>query len=144
TPRTVAVLRPGVEVAALAAVIDVAIDRRRAAERLAARREDAAAGGAFARLLRIAPVDARIVEGLDEAGGQMDVWVPVGRPRFQHADCGALVLAQPVGQHAAGGTGADDHVIERIHSKSRAAATVRPCEACPRRCGASMRSASLA
>src|SRR5690242_15970721 len=55
------------------------------------------------------------MERLDEAGRQMDVGMPVARPRLQHADPGGEVLAQPVGKHAARGTGADDHIIERFH-----------------------------
>src|SRR5665647_3714418 len=94
----------------------MAVDRTGAAERLAARREDAPAGGVGAGLLRIAPVDARIVEGLDEAGRQMDVRVPVGGPGLQHADCRRQIFAQAVGQHAAGRTGADNHVVEGVHA----------------------------
>src|SRR4029453_14181407 len=85
-PAAVAELRPGIEILALAAVVDVTVDRRRSAERLAARRIDAAAAGPRPRLLAVAPVDALHVEGLDEAGRQMNVGGPVRRPRFQHAD----------------------------------------------------------
>lgn len=114
-PAAIADLRPGVEVAALAAIIDVAVDRRGAAERLAARREDAPAGSVLAWLLRITPVDARVVECLDETGGQMNVRMPVGGTGFQHADACCRVFAQAIGQHAAGRAGADDHIVEGVH-----------------------------
>src|SRR5205085_12289181 len=67
-PAAIAHLRPGIEILALAAVVDVAVDRGRAAERLAARRIDAAAAGPWAHLLLVGPVDALHVERLDEAG----------------------------------------------------------------------------
>jgi hypothetical protein len=55
TPTAIAVLRPGIEILPLAAIIDVSVDRRRTAERLAARRIDAAAAGPWPRLLLIRP-----------------------------------------------------------------------------------------
>ena len=114
-PAPIADLRPGIEVAALAAIIDVAVDRRGAAERLAARREDAAAGGVLARLLRITPVDARVIECLDETGRQMNVRMPVGGTGLEHANACGRVFAQAVGENAAGRAGADDHIVERVH-----------------------------
>ena len=116
-PAAVAELRPGVEVIALAPIVDMAVDRRRAAERLAAWRENAAAGGALGRLLRIAPVDAGVVEGLDEARRDMDVGVPVGGTGFEHADACCRVFAEAVGEHTAGRARADDDVIERVHER---------------------------
>src|SRR6266481_2369023 len=44
-PTAIAELRPGIEILALTAIIDVAVDRGGTAERLAARRVDAAAAG---------------------------------------------------------------------------------------------------
>ena len=114
-PAAIAELRPGVEILALAAVVDVAVDRGRAAERLAARRVDAAAAGPGPRLLLVGPVDALHVKGFDETGRQMDVGMPVPGAGFEHADRGGRIFAQPVGQHRAGGARADDHVVECIH-----------------------------
>ena len=114
-PAAIAELRPGVEILALATVIDMAVDRRRTAERLAARRVDAAAAGPRARLLLIRPVDALHVERLDEAGRQMDVGMPVLAPCFEHTHAGACIFAQAIGEHAACGARADDHIIERFH-----------------------------
>ena len=82
-PAAIAELRPGVEILALAAIIDVAVDRGGAAERLAARRVDAAAAGPGTRLLLVGPVDALHVKGLDEAGRQMDVGMPVAGARLR-------------------------------------------------------------
>ena len=90
------------------------VDRGGAAERLAARRVDAAAAGPGTRLLLVGPVDALHVKGLDEAGRQMDVGMPIPRPGFEHADAGAGVFAQPVGEHAARGARAHDHIVECI------------------------------
>ena len=49
-PAAIAELRPRVKVLALAAIVDMAVDRTRSAECLAARRKDAAASGPLARL----------------------------------------------------------------------------------------------
>src|SRR5262249_46750108 len=85
------------------------------AERLAARRVDAATAGEGTGLLLVGPVDAPHVEGLDEPRRQMDVGMPVAGAGLEHADRGVSVLAQAVGEHAAGGAGADDHIVERFH-----------------------------
>ena len=114
-PAAVAELRPGVEILMLAAIVDVTVDRGGAAERLAARCVDAAAAGPGTRLLLVGPVDAAHVEGLDEARRQMDVGMPILRARFEHADAGGCILAQPVGQHASRGTRTHDHIVENIH-----------------------------
>src|SRR5215831_17242418 len=50
-PAAIADLRPGVEILALAAIENMAVDRGRAAEGLAARRVDAAAAGVGTYLL---------------------------------------------------------------------------------------------
>ena len=84
-PAAIAELRPGVEVHGLAAIVDVAVDGAGAAERLAARGEDAPPARPRARLHAVEPVHARIVVGLDEAGGDVDVGVPVARARLEHA-----------------------------------------------------------
>src|SRR4029450_9595254 len=78
-PTAIAVLRPGVEIQALAAVVDVPVDRGGPAEGLAARRVDAAAPGPGTRLLLVGPIDALHVKGFDEARRQMDVGMPVAR-----------------------------------------------------------------
>src|SRR5581483_5424339 len=71
-PAAVAHLRPGVEVHVLAAVVDVAVDGAGPAQRLAARGGDAPAAGPGPGLHAVEPVHARVVVGLDEAGGDVD------------------------------------------------------------------------
>src|SRR5258708_22873735 len=105
----------GVKFLPWAAVVDVAVDKRRPAKRLAVRRIEAAAAGPGPRLLLVGPVDALHMECLDEAGRQMDVGMPVPAPRFEHADTGAGIFAEAVGEHAARGARAHDHIIERFH-----------------------------
>src|SRR6202042_171341 len=102
TPAAIAELRPGVEILALAAVVDVAVDRRRPAERLAARRVDVAAAGPWTHLLLIGPIHAAHVEGLDEAGRQLIIRWPVARACLQHEDLCRRILSEPIGQHATG------------------------------------------
>ena len=116
-PVAVAALRPAVIVGALAAIVDVPVDRRRAAERLATRREDAPSAGPLARLLGVEPVQLRHGEQLDEAGRDVDVGVPVARAGLEHADGNVGVCAQAVGEHAARRARADDHVIECVHGE---------------------------
>src|SRR5438105_7396643 len=62
TPAVVSALRPAVIVEPLAAIVDVPVDRARSAERLAARRENAAPVGPLARLHGVEPVQARLME----------------------------------------------------------------------------------
>ena len=114
-PAAIAELRPGVEILALAAIIDVTVDRGGATQRLAARRIDAAAAGPGPRLLLVGPVEAPHVERLDEAGRQMDIGMPVARAGFEHANAGAGIFAQPVGEHATRRARSHDHIIERFH-----------------------------
>src|SRR3984957_12331843 len=85
-PAAIAELRPGVEILTLAAIVDVTVDRGRAAERFATRRIDAAPAGPGTGLLLIGPVDAAHVEGLDETRRQMEVGMPILRPGFEDAD----------------------------------------------------------
>ena len=114
-PAVVAALRPAVEIHALAAIVDMAVDRARTAQGLAARRGDAPAAGPFAGLRGVEPVHPRIDQRVHEAGGNMDERMPVPRPGLEHADADARVLAQAAGEHAAGRSGADDDVVEGFH-----------------------------
>jgi hypothetical protein len=114
-PAPVTLLGPCVEIQRLAAVIDVSVDGTRAAQGLAPGRVDPPPARPGAGLHAVVPVDAAIVEGLDEAGRDMDVGMPVPAPGFEHADAGIAFGAQPVCEHAPGGAGAHDHVVEGIH-----------------------------
>jgi hypothetical protein len=113
-PAAVAELRPGVEVAGLAAVVVESVDGGRAAERLALLDRDHAARGAVARLGLELPSVFRVRDDLDEAAGNVEVDVVIGRACLQHADGVSFVGGETVGENAAGGARADDHVIEHI------------------------------
>jgi len=45
----------------------------------------------------------------------MDIGMPVPASCFEHADTGAGIFAEAVGEHAARGARANDHIIERFH-----------------------------
>ena len=92
-PAAVAELGPVVEVLALAAVDDMAVDRTRAAERLAARGIDPPAGGVGPGFLLIAPVNGGVVERLHETGRDVDHRVGVGGASLEDADGDARIRA---------------------------------------------------
>src|SRR6186997_870112 len=58
-----------------------------------------------------------VVERLDEAGREMDEGVPVAGAGLQDEHGRGAILAEAVGQHTAGRTGADDHVVEGFHPR---------------------------
>jgi hypothetical protein len=101
-PAAVAILRPRIVVAALSAIVDVAVDRTGAAERLAARGVNAPASGPVAGLHVVEPIHALIVESLDETYGDMDVGVPVGWSRLEDAYIDRGILAEAVCEHRTG------------------------------------------
>ena len=116
-PAAIAALCPAVEVETLAAIVDVAVDRAGATQRLAARCGDRPAAGPFARLGLVEPVHLGIDQRVHEAGRDMDEGMPVAWTGFQYADRDVGILAQPAGQHAARRAGAHDHVVETLHSR---------------------------
>jgi hypothetical protein len=103
---------PAVEVLALPADIDQAVDRRRAAEHLAARREDAPASKRRLRLRFVRPVDVGAAEELAVAERNMDPAVGVARPRFEKEHAAGRIFGEPAREHAAGRARAHDDVIE--------------------------------
>ena len=114
-PAAIAALRPAVEIQPLAAIVDMAVDRARAAQRLAARGGDPPAAGPFAGFGGVEPVHARIDQRVHEAGRNMDEGMPVGRAGLEHADRGLFVFAEAIGEHAACRARAHDHVVEAFH-----------------------------
>ncbi len=114
-PAAIAALGPVVEIHPLPAIVDMAVDRRGAAQRLSPRREDPAPRRALARLHVVAPVDTPVAEGLDEACGDVDERVPVTRTGFQNGDGGAWVLGQPACQDRARRARAHDHIVKFVH-----------------------------
>ena len=111
-PAAIAELRPVVVVLRLAADIDHAVDRARAAQHLAARHVDAPPARALVRLRRVAPVDRRIVDHLGDADRHArpeEVRAFGARLQQQHAIGAAL--RQPAGDHRAGRPCTDDDVV---------------------------------
>ena len=91
-PALVAELSPMVEILALAADVDQAVDRAASAEHLAAWPADAARVAAGHRLALVAPADARIEDAAVVAGRHMQPRAAVGRPGLEQ-------------QHPVGGVG---------------------------------------
>ena len=114
-PAAIAELAPGVVVERLAAHIEHAVDRARAAQRPAARAGNAAVGHALLRLHLEVPVELLVVQQLGEAGRDVDPHRLVARARFEQQYLDARVLAQPAGQHAARRAAPDDDVIPIRH-----------------------------
>ena len=113
-PALAALGRPLVPVDAVAADVDHRVDRRGAPERLAAREVDTAPIGARLEARRVVPVVLRAEQrrhrgrDVDEVGG-------VGRTRLDEQDADLRVLAEAVGEHAAGRSGPHDDVVVRRH-----------------------------
>ena len=101
---------PAVVVERVAADVDERVDRGRAAQHPPAREVDAA-------VVRVRLVDRRVVPVLRapvqrrEGGGEVDQLVRVRAAGLDQEDRDVRVLAEPVGKHAAGRAGPDDHVV---------------------------------
>ena len=117
-PAPVAELAPMVEILGLAADIDHAVDRARSAKHPAAGIGDRPPIGAGIGLGGEAPGDRRMVEQLHVPGGDVDQRVAVAPAGFDQHDTGTGILAEPVGQDAAGRARTDNDVI-RFHSLLR-------------------------
>ena len=116
-PARVAELGPFVVVRAVAARVDHAVDRGRAAERLAARAEHrlALAHGRVGLGFE-APVVLLAEHEEAEGAGRVDELEVVLRPGFEQADADGRIARQAVGKHTAGGARADDDVV--VHGVS--------------------------
>ena len=110
-PAGEAELAPVIVVGGLAAHVDHGVDGGRAADHLAARIVQAAAVEAFLGLGLEHPVRARIADGEEIADRDVipDPIIPPAGLQQQHARIGRS--REPVRQHAARGTGADDDVV---------------------------------
>src|SRR5215469_2113694 len=93
-PAGIAELAPMVEILGLATDIDHAVDRRGAAEHLAARPEDAAVGGARIGFGLVAPIDRGIGKGLTETERDMDPAVGVLAARLDQHDARRRILGE--------------------------------------------------
>ena len=114
-PAAIAELRPAVIVLGLAAHDEVAVDRRGAAQHLAARPVDGPVAAVLLLLRGVAPVDGGVVKRLEEAGRDVDEGVEVAPARLQQQHAGIRILAQAIGHDAAGRTGPDNDVVEAAH-----------------------------
>ena len=112
-PAAEAGLRPAVVVAGMAADIDHAVDRGRAAEHAAARAIHHAAVHEGLGLGVVVPVDLVVGQRIGEGGRHVDLPVPgvIAAAGLEQKHASRWLGRQPVGQHAAGRAGADDDVI---------------------------------
>ena len=104
-------LAPMIVIGGLAAHVDHRVDRRRAADHLAARIIEAAAIEAFLRLGLEAPVRARIADREQIADGNMKPNPIVAAAGFEQQHAPVAIGRQPIGQEAAGRARADDDVV---------------------------------
>ena len=111
-PSGRSLLRPVVIVLALSANVQQSVDRTGAADDPPARPGDGTPSGAFSRLGRKEPGEALVVNGLEVADGQAQPKIAIPSAGFQHCDPHAGIRRQPIGEHAAGGAGSHDDVIE--------------------------------
>ena len=102
---------PIVVVAGGAARVAHRIDRARTAEHFSARPPESSMRERGFGFGVIVPVDAFVVDQFGEAGRHVDEWMPVAAAGLEHEHAPRRICAQPVRQHAAGGAGADDHVV---------------------------------
>ena len=111
-PAGIAALAPAVVILVLAAHIQQAVDRARAAEHFSARLKYLPAVQARFGLGLVHPVDGFFLEQLAVAERHMDPDVRVLGAGFQQQHRILAIGGEAVRQHAAGGAGADDHIIE--------------------------------
>src|ERR1051325_10187677 len=107
---------PAVIVLGLAADVDEAVDGGRAAQHLAARREDATAAKRGFWLGLIGPVEVGAGEELAVAERHMNPEMPVAWPRLDEQHARARILGKAVGEHAPGRARADDDVVVRVQT----------------------------
>ena len=124
-PAGAAHLAPAVVVGVLAAHVEHGVDGGRAAQHLAPRPGVHAAAGAGIGLGFVEPVDLGVLQVGGVAHGHVDHQVghelagvlgrPVVSPRFEQGHAVPPGFGQPVGQHAARGARAHDHVVGFRH-----------------------------
>ena len=102
---------PAVVVTAMAAHIGHHIDGTTAADNLAARQFDPPAVQRRLRLDLIAPVVLALAIERADSQRHMDARVVIPATRLEQQHPAATVLGQPIGQHAASRTGANDDVV---------------------------------
>src|SRR5215475_9652110 len=115
-PAAQAELRPAVIVARMAADIDHAVDRGRAADDSPARAVHLAAVHVGLGLAVVVPVDLVVGERIGERRRHVDLPVPeaILPAGLEHEDAVLRLGAEAIGQHAAGRSGANDDVVENL------------------------------
>src|SRR4029077_20430898 len=71
---------------------------------------DLAVGGAWLGIGRVVPVDEGVVEGFQDARGDVDHRMPIARTGLEEHDAGPP-FTETAGEDAASGTGADHGII---------------------------------
>ena len=102
---------PALVIQGVSADVDHAVDRGGAADHLATRAVDAPVVHEGLGLGLVQPSVARVGHGVGKTRWHVDEQVVVHRARFQHEHAHVGVLAQAVGQHAAGRAGTHDDVV---------------------------------
>ncbi len=131
-PAAAAVLRPPVVVTVVAAHVGHDVDRRAAAEHLAAHRLDPAVVQSGLGLGVVAPVEHPMLPDLAEPDRDVDQGMQVAPARFEHQHADGRIGGETVGEDAARGAGADDDVVvvlsrgHRLVSAGAAPRSVRP------------------
>lgn len=110
-PAGIAFCGPTVVVPGLATHIDHAVDRRAATQHLASRIAQRTALQAFLGFGLEAPVGAWVADAEQVADGNVDPGVIVATASFEQQHTVGRIGGQAIGQQAACGAGADDHVI---------------------------------
>src|SRR5258708_39819815 len=115
-PPAIAEGGPVVPVLPLAAHVDRGVDRRAAAEHAAARVMDRAPGEMLVGLGLVAPVGARIGDGVEVAHRDADPEIIVLAAGFEQQDAGLRIAGQAVGGAAAGAAGGRDDLVGAAES----------------------------
>ena len=113
-PALVAGRRPVIEIIRLAAAVDQPVERTRAADHAPLHDPDFTACGRGVRRAAELPQKSRVVEQLDEAGGNPHVAAGVGGAGFEHTYGRLPVRAQTLGQQRSGRTRAHHHVVINV------------------------------
>src|SRR5262245_30919824 len=113
-PAGVAELAPMIEVGRLAADVEQAIDRARAAQHFPARLDDLPLVELCLRLRGIEPIDLTIGEQLAVAERDMNPDMAVVAARLQQENAMATRGCQTIGENAAGASGADDDIVKGV------------------------------
>ncbi len=103
---------PAIVILVLAANVEQAVDRARAAEHLAARLKHLTPVQSRLRFGLVHPVDALVLEQLAIPERHVNPEIGVLRAGFEQQHRILSIGAQAIGEHAPGRPGADDDIVE--------------------------------